>query len=186
LETARLDPQLRNWARATLRLFFNGAPIVGLHLKQVTGYLGDSPISLANESVWFEFLSEAAEKFEIKFLLLGSDPVSKNIQILPNVCLAQEIGADSFGKHLALLSECNCFMGMMSAICNLALFSDLPYCIFKNPDHHRLEMLAEIGSGDRYPFATPFQKVIRENETPERLLSELVSMPFAKAALKMA
>ena len=132
--------------------------------------------------MWLEFLTVAASQFDIQFLLLGDDPISKDIQALPNTILARNIGADSFSKHLALLSECAGFMGMMSSICNTVVFSDVPYVVFKNPDHHRQQMLAEIGSVECYPFATLYQKVIREHETSARLLAELKLMPFAKSS----
>ena len=138
---------------------------------------------MANESVWYEFLTNAASQFDIQFLLLGDDPICGEIQALPHVTLARNIGADNFCKHLALLSECAGFMGMMSSIFNLALFSDLPYVVFKNPDHHRQEMILEIGINDHYPFATKYQKIIRENETSARLLEELRRMPFILKSL---
>ena len=186
--TGRLKPltfktDLRAWACQTIRHTFGNSPVVGLHLKQVIGYVENSPISLANEPVWFEFLTDAASQFDIQFLLIGDDPICADIQALRQVTLARNIGADNFCMHLALLSECAGFMGMMSSICNTALFSDLPYVVFKNPDHHRQEMILEIGSNDHYPFATQYQKIIRENETSTRLLEELRRMPFVIDAL---
>ncbi len=185
--TGRLKPltfkaDLRAWSCHIIRKIFGNSTVVGLHLKQVKEYQGKSSISLANESVWLEFLTVAASQFDIQFLLLGDDPISKDIQVLPNTIVARNIGADSFSKHLALLSECAGFMGMMSSICNTVIFSDVPYVVFKNPDHHRQQMIAEIGSVECYPFATLYQKVIREHETSARLLAELKLMPFAKSS----
>lgn len=174
---------LREWADEAILKQFGKRPTVGLHLKNVP-YQGAASISLADKSVWYEFLSVASDRYEIGFLLLGDDPVEASILKLPNVALASEIGADSFGKHMALLGQCAGFMGMMSAICNLALFSDIPYAIFKNPDHHREEMLSEIGVNDHYPFATQHQKILRVNETTALLLAELARMPFAKGSLR--
>ena len=176
-------PHLREWADETIWNQFGKRPTVGLHLKNVP-YQGAGPISLANKSVWCEFLSAASGQYEIGFLLLGDDPVEESIRKLPNVALASELGADSFGKHLALLGQCAGFMGMMSAVCNLALFSDIPYAIFKNPDHHRDEMLSEMGVNDHYPFATQHQKILRVNETTALLLAELARMPFIKGPLR--
>lgn len=174
---------LQEWAHKIMRDQFGQYPVVGLHLKQLIGYQGTDVISQADESVWCEFLSIVATQYKIKFLLLGDDPIGKCIQKLPNVALAREIGADNFAKHLALLSECAGFMGMMSAVCNLAIFSDIPYAIFKNPEHHKKEMLAEIGDKDFYPFATQFQRVLRIKETAALLLAELTRMPFTKGCL---
>lgn len=184
-ETGRFKPlrcqiALQNWACQAIRHQFGHGPVVAVHLKQTPNYQGADLISLANESVWMTFLIDVVHQFDIKFLLLGDDPVSENIRTLPNVSLARDIGADNFGKHLALLSVSAGFMGMMSSICNMALFSDIPYAIFKNPSHHRAEMLSEIGIDDHYSFATKFQRVIREHETSAGLYAEFVRMPFVK------
>jgi hypothetical protein len=176
----QLRDHIRIWARECIQRKFGGVPVVGLHLKKVLGYQGHDSISLANESAWFDFLVAVEVQSDIQFILLGDDSVSGSIQALPNITLARNIGADNFCKHLALLSECSGFMGMMSAISNMALFSDIPFTIFKNPDHHREEMLLEMGVDDRYPFSTPYQKVIRETESSFRLLTELGKMPFAR------
>lgn len=176
-------PHIRKWADEAIRSQFGKRPTVGLHLKNAP-HQGAGFLSMADESSWCEFLSMANDQYEVGFLLLGDDPVEKRILKLPNVALAREIGAECFGQHLALLGQCAGFMGMMSAICNMALFSDTPYAIFKNPDHHRDEMLMEIGIEDHYPFATQQQKVFRINETPASLLFELRRMPFIKGALR--
>jgi hypothetical protein len=179
-ESLKFHSYLREWASKTIRNQFGQYPVVGLHLKQMTGFEGTGSISLADELVWGEFLSVVAGQYRIKFLLLGDDPVGKNIKQLPNIILAREIGADSFTKHLALLAECAGFMGMMSSVCNFALFSDIPYAIFKNPEHHKNEMLEELAGQNNYLFATQFQRVLRVKETPALLLAELARMPFAK------
>jgi hypothetical protein len=56
----------------------------------------------------------------------------------------------------------------------------MPYAVFKNPTHHKEEMLDEIGKNDHYPFAHKFQKVLRTKETVNLLLAELDDMPFLK------
>jgi hypothetical protein len=179
IEPLKFTSYYREWADQTIQKHFDGLAVVGLHLKNVH-YQGVASISLADASVWHTFLSKVNHACNIGFLLLGDDPVNEAILKLPNVCLAREAGADSFGKHMALLGQCDGFMGMMSALANMALFSFMPYAIFKNPDHHRDEMLLEIGTTDHYSFATEEQKVLRVNETPEILMSELERMSFIK------
>ena len=180
IEPLKFTSYYREWADQTIQKHFDGLPVVGLHLKNVP-YQGAPPISLADASVWHRFLSLANKTYKVGFLLLGDDSVNEAILNLPNVCLAREVGAGSFGKHMALLGQCDGFMGMMSALANMALFSLMPYTIFKNPDHHREEMLLEIGTTDHYSFATEEQKVLRVNETLELLMSELERMSFIKA-----
>ena len=171
---------IQQWASKLIRSHYGSYPLVGLHLKKLIEYDGKDSVSQAKQLVWYEFLLEANLKYKIKFILLGDDFIDPSIKELPNVTVANEIGADNFAKHIALLSKCSGFMGMMSSICNLVIFTDIPYTIFKNPTHNKDEMDVEIGNKDHYPFATQFQKVLRVHETKNLLLSELMHMPFIK------
>lgn len=180
IQSLNFNQDIQYWANNLLRSHFENYPLIGLHLKRIIGYDGNDMISQADQSIWYEFLLEASLQYKIKFILLGDDPVNPNIKRLPNVAIAREIGADNFAKHLALLSKCSGFMGMMSSICNFVIFSDIPYAIFKNPSHHKNEMDIEIGKKNYYPFANQFQKVFRAYETKNLLLSQLKGMPFVK------
>tara|TARA_B110000967_G_scaffold181071_1_gene197889 strand:+ start:872 stop:1864 length:993 start_codon:yes stop_codon:yes gene_type:complete len=180
LQPLKFKPNLKKWASETIHKYCNNTPVVGIHLKKIINRTGTDPISLANNYVWYKFLSITASRYDIKFIIIGDDPLDRNIKELPNIIVANEIGAKNFSQHLALLSECAGFMGMMSSICNLVLFSNTPYIIFKNPEHHKKEMEEEIGEKNHYSFSTKFQKVLRVNETVDLLLSEFEIMPFTK------
>lgn len=180
IQPLKFKPELQQWAYKTIQGQHDKIPFVALHLKQLINFKGTNPISLANNSVWYKFLSIATSRYSTKFIVLGDDPLDINIKNLPNVIIANEIGAKTFVQHIALLSECDGFMGMMSSISNLAIFSDSPYVVFKNPEHHKKAMNKEIGIKNYYPFATKFQKILRVNETVDLLLSEFAAMPFIK------
>lgn len=171
----RCAPALQAWADGVLHRHCGERPVVALHLKNVPNGTGASN---ARQAVWHTFLNTATENYGTGFLLIGDDRVEARISGLPGVLSARAIGADSFSRHLALLMQADAFMGMMSGPCNGAIFSDKPYAIFKHPDHHRDEMLSEIGDQDHYCFAQPGQRVLRVEETPEILLAELARMPF--------
>lgn len=172
-------PSIKRWARKIYRSFLlNGYPTIGLHLKKVSGTDPAKVLSSAQQDVWCEFLLMATKKHKVNFLLLGDDPVITEIKFIPNIFSAQEAGAINFGLQMAILSECSGFMGMMSAICNMAIFSPMPYAIFKNPEHHKNEMIAELGYGNSYPFANIHQRIIRSHETINLLDIELERMPF--------
>ena len=154
---------------------FDRKPVVSLHLKNVASS-GLGSASAANQTVWADFLRRTPDVSDAVFVLVGDDPVSEEIASLPHVALGRDLGAASFAEHLALIAVSNGFMGMMSALCNMALFSRIPYTIFKNPSHHREEMLREIGAADHYCFATPDQKIYRVDETPDFLFAEFHRM----------
>ena len=48
--------------------------------------------------------------------------------------------------------------------------------IFKNPDHHATEMIAELGDRDHYSFAKPYQRVLRAWDTPDTLINSFDNM----------
>jgi len=172
-------PELNRWSNEIIKNISDGNPIVGLHLKSSNDNNSLGEISLAAQNVWYEFILILSTRSNVKFILLGDDNVDKQIQELPNIVQANKLGANNFAKHLVLLSMCNGFMGMMSSLCNLVLFSKIPYVIFKNPGHHKDEMMSEIGLKNHYSFATKCQKVLRVNETPEVLLKSLSKMPLS-------
>ena len=67
------------------------------------------------------------------------------------------------------LQECDFFIGMSSLFCNFAIFSNKKYVIFKNPEHHCIEMERELGLGESFNFADDKQIFIRKNETVDLL-----------------
>lgn len=178
IEDFRIQPALDGWARAALKGRFKAQPVIALHLKNVPRQ-GSASISLADHPTWYEFLRNADKLYNVGFIVISDDPVMDGIRTLPNVAVGTALGASSFAHHLALISAADAFMGMMSAPCNFALFTSMPYAIFKNPDHHQAEMMREIGTADSYCFAKPGQKILRVHETAEILAHEMARMPFA-------
>lgn len=172
-------PLVKNWVKRIFRnKFGNGRPTIGLHLKNISGADAAKNMSSAKQDVWQKFLLDATKKHRLNFVLLGDDSVSESIGSIANIYSAKEFGAINFGLQMAILSECSGFMGMMSSISNMAIFSTVPYAIFKNPEHHKNEMIAELGNGNSYSFANKYQKVIRAHETVNLLERELKDMPF--------
>ena len=169
--TGKLAPlRLRSSAseKARLRLRQFASPGTAVHLKNVEGAQSN-----ADHHAWQAFFTRVAGSGH--FVLIGDDLVPPDISGLPNVTLAREIDGDLV-FYLALMQESEFFMGMMSGPCTLALVNGNPYRIFKNPDHHAREMDEELGKANRYPFAFPNQKIIRQRETPDLLLREFGSM----------
>ena len=68
------------------------------------------------------------------------------------------------------------FLGMASGPCNVAIFSKIPYAIYKNPDHHSKEMKRELGTKDHFSFAGSYQKIYRMKETEANLREHFFSI----------
>jgi hypothetical protein len=141
----------------------------------VVVHLKNNPLetgcSNANFEAWSDFFGVCESRYDVKFVLIGNEEVPSGISGLSNVILSKDFGSD-LSNDLALIQAGPVFMGMSSGPCVMKVFSDAPYVVYKNPDHHKEEMEAELGNGVRFSFATPFQKFLRVFETGPDLLSE--------------
>ena len=139
-------------------------PLIAVHLKSISPLTEGT--SNADHVAWWRFFDAVGVR--AKFLLVGQDPIPNTISELPNVIVARSLGATSV-QQLALVRLSDAFMGMASGPCQMAIFGRKPYAIFKNPQHHREEMIKELRSPRGFGFSLPGQRLIRENETPELL-----------------
>lgn len=142
-------------------------PIV-VHLKNNPN---DQVCSNADFSAWLGFFKACYQRYDATFILVGNEEIDQKIRKLPNVVVTRELGGN-LARDLALIQMAFIFMGMMSGPCNMAVFSNTPYIIYKNPGHSSEKMRLELGDNDRFSFATPFQKVLRIFETSNSLMSE--------------
>ena len=61
------------------------------------------------------------------------------------------------------------FLGMASGVCCAANFSKVPYVIIKHPEHHKKEMLDELGQNETYEFSHSCQRLLRSNQSLDLL-----------------
>jgi len=128
--------------------------------------------SNANQVEWIYFLNWCHEtNISAIFFIIGDDYVLPEILALPNVIKTKEYCFDIV-QDLLLIESSDMFMGSCSGPFQIALFSKIPYLVFKNPEHHKEEMLQEIGGSNRFPFSTNAQVILRENETFEIMVAE--------------
>lgn len=142
-------------------------PVV-VHLKNNPNEQGSSN---ADFDAWLAFFKACYQQYDVMFIVIGGEEIDQRVRRLPNTLVARDFGSN-LSRDLALIQTAFVFMGMASGPCNMALFSETPYIIYKNPDHDAEQMALELGQHDRFPFATPFQKVLRVFETRENLMSE--------------
>lgn len=166
-----LRPDFTKWARKLLT-DIGKVPCVAVHLKKMDR-LDESN---AKMEAWHEFFVRARKESPTKFVLVGDDLVDPQIMTCSNVVRTANKTGVSIGGHLAVIQESSAFMGMMSGPSNIAIFDRKPYAIFKNPKHHRKQMIDEIGSNERYAFSTMDQRIIREYETSDLLWYEFQRM----------
>ena len=145
---------------------FPDMPVV-IHLKNNPN---EENCSNANSDEWSSFFRACNLHYDVKFVLIGNEELDGRILDLPNTMLARDFGSN-LSRDLALIQTAYIFMGMASGPCQMALFSNVPYVIYKNPDHHAKEMQLEIGSEDRFSFGSSLQRFLRVFELQEGLMS---------------
>ena len=142
-------------------------------------YLKNNPkapgCSNANFDVWYNFISTHSLNSKVKFILIGNEAIDKRIKDLSSVLITSELEGD-LPRELALIQVAYLFMGMASGPCTAAIYSDVPYVIFKNPKHDEEQMMIEMGAYDKFPFAVRYQKLLRLNESNALLNSEFSYM----------
>lgn len=125
----------------------------------------------ANFNAWLNFFNNCHKQYDVTFILIGNEEVIQQIRELPNVLIAKDFNSN-LSRDLALIQASSMFMGTASGPCNMAVFSDIPYVIFKDPDYHTEEMKKELGDSDHFSFAAPLQKILRVQQTSKRMMSE--------------
>ena len=163
---------LLRWATSFIAQYVTPSLPVVVHLKNNPNLKG---CSNANFESWYNFFLSCYGQYDVKFILIGNEPIDPQITQLPNVLVARDCGS-YLSRDLALIQTSYIFMGMSSGPCNMALFSGIPYVIYKNPDHDVEEMSSELGTNIRFPFAAPVQKFLRIFETSQGLMSEFADL----------
>ncbi len=160
-------PHILAWANAFIENHVSPRKPIVVHLKNNQ----KNRLSNADFADWFAFMSFAVKKYDVSFILIGNESIPTKIAKLPQVYLARKFGSTLF-YDLGLITRAFLFMGMASGPCNMAIFSPVPYLIFKDPGHHSEEMEKELGDRDYFPFATSYQKLLRVNQSAHMLKTE--------------
>lgn len=151
-----------------LKYYISPALPVVVHLNTISH---EDPSSLADLEAWYTFFAACRNRFDVSFILIGDDEPGQQFRRLSNVLITRDVGAD-LGLDLALIPAAFMFMGTASGPCQMALFCDVPYLIYKNPNHHPKDMEREVGYQDHFPFANKFQKFLRVFSTSDQLMSD--------------
>ena len=128
------------------------------HLKRQGGCALEE--SNANLPVWLAFFKNRAQPGKKNFILLGGDIISDEILRVPGVVSAENEGL-SLNGQLAAISLSSGFLGMSSGICQGAIFSDIPFVIFKHPKHHVAAMTRDLDAAHGFSFFNNRQKMLR-------------------------
>lgn len=127
--------------------------------------------SNANQEEWLKLFKEN-KNLPLKFILMGNEPYDERFSDCSNCVITQSEGG-SLEIEFALIQLSLFFMGMSSGPCNIAILSELPYLVWKHPDHHSREMDKELDENGQLVFSNQNQKFIRGIDTFGSLNHEL-------------
>jgi len=124
-----------------------------------------SPARNAELECWIEFFAHCETRYDVTFVMIGrKDEIDPRFRQLSNVLIAKDYGT-TVEQDLALIQTGMVYMGSTCGPATIAVFSDLPYVLYKfRPVHEKLV------PGRPLPWATPLQKLVWETETTERLI----------------
>lgn len=154
-----------NWSKKIRR-----KKIFALHLKQEKSK--NLFTSNANLPEWSSFIKRQIQEKDYDFCLLGSDIRKSDLFNSPQIHDLHALDIP-LAVQLCLVSYCDGFLGMASGPCQAAIFSKIPYVIFKHPDHHSEEMERELGINQRLPFGMPNQFFWRIPHNQKTLLKAM-------------
>ena len=125
----------------------------------------------ADPKVWLAFIDKCKEVYkDIIFVIVGLRiEVFQGLRERSNVVIAKDYGT-SIIEDLALIRSSYCYLCTASGPASIAIFSDLPYLIFQQPEIERYG----LSEGKNFDFATENQKLFSTNVpvTPELLYNE--------------
>ena len=125
----------------------------------------------AQKEAWAEFFAHCRGRYHVRFIVIGArEEIDPALRRLDNVCFAKD-HATTVEQDLALIQTSLCYLGTTSGPGVMALLSGRPLIIFNFRPVH-----LDLGGASQYPFATPEQKLIWEEETPERLQEEFAGL----------
>ncbi len=172
----RIGERDESWARwFYLSHLSEGAVPITLSLKGTS----HDPIRNADPSLWLSFIEKCESELpEVTFCFVGlADEVFEGLRSRTNVIVAKDHGT-SLIEDFALIRNSLLYMGTLSGIQTIALFSDLPYLIFQFPDMHRYG----LRPGKNFCFASDKQRFFG---TEIKVTAELLFKEFKELYTKL-
>jgi hypothetical protein len=155
-------PVVSAWARNFLATHAGTSVPVTIQLRRNLA----NPARNSDFEVWIAFFRYCLANFAAKFIIIcGRHEIDERLREMANVIVAKDHGT-GIEQDLALIEAAALHMGMASGPGTMAHFGRKPYCMFKWD--LKLGSLTGIIKEDyryRFPFSTPLQNWIFENET---------------------
>lgn len=162
-------PAARDWAEHFIKVHATPGATASVQLRRNALV----PARDAKNDDWLEFLTYCAEKYPVKFIVVGTaSEIDPRLRVLPNVVIAKD-HFTNLEQDLALIEAADFHMGTASGPGTIAQFNRKPYCIFSWKTNPSLfKGLTRDGHRLRFSFSAEFQSWITEEETASSLRSE--------------
>lgn len=154
-----------------IKEIIDGEDYAVIHLKNIGSY----EESRADMRTWIPLISEISSSTSLLLLLLGDDEYPEELLQIKRIIHLKKYSIPLM-TQLSFASRAQFFVGSASGMATTAIYSDVPYMIFKNPMHHVSEMKQEIKDANRFPWAGNNQFILRENPSMSHIqhfISEL-------------
>jgi len=137
-------------------------PVI-VHLRNVNAHLYRN----AFIDAWLEFIGYCERRYDVLFVMIGEkEEIDTRFRGFSNVLIAKDYNT-TIEQDLALIQTGIMFLGTTSGPATMALFSDHPYVIYGFQTVYE-----RLSYGQQLPWATPLQKLMWEQETTEKLITD--------------
>lgn len=163
----------RSWAYSLHRERLKGLLPVSVSLR----FTGHAVERNADRDVWLRFFDLCKSAFpEVGFVVVGlREEAFDDLHQRSNVVIAKDHGSNIL-DDFAIIRTSLFYMGSLSGVTTIALFSDLPYLFFGLSPMTARHIRAE--SNGNLAFATDYQKYFPDffRVTPQSLLKEFAEL----------
>ena len=149
-----------------------GGRIICVHVKNQQA--GNFKLSNADVSIWEKAIRKVLHR-GISVVALGHD-IPRELRAVNHskMFVLADIN-DDIVVHLAFPQICDGFVGMASGISSAAIYSSIPYVIYKHPRHDASDMSKELVNG-KIPLSFDNQKIIQKMPVVKEIVNSCASM----------
>ncbi len=148
---------------------------VGIHLRNEL-YPAQQTYNAARKH-WQPALKSIVDTQPVALILVGHDAPVLDTRAFNNSFIdARNL---PLPLQLAILTQCDFFVGSASGIANACIYSSVPLAIFKHPRHHAKQMRKEFGLKRRIRLYRPNQFILRYRASKRVILREWAAISNA-------
>jgi len=147
-----------------------GDDYIFLHLR----LFGLEKESRADIKIWKNLISQVSDISSLPLIFMGNDSYPDDFSKIKGVYFLKNF-VPELVSQLSLVPSARMFIGSASGIAGAAMYSEIPYLIFKHPEHHKNEIARELKNGNQFPWALKNQLLLRQHPSLDIIKKFIVS-----------